>query len=44
MLQYYGVWEPPPNNKDAQRFYERVLLPKVAIDDIKDSMTLRGES
>ncbi len=42
VLQYYGVWEPPPVAKDALLFYERVLFPKVPIDDLKDSMTIRG--
>lgn len=44
VLQYYGYWEPPPVPKDAVMFYERVLLPKVSLDELKDSITLRGAS
>ena len=44
VLQYYGYWEPPPVLKDAVMFYERVLLPKVSLDELKDSITLRGRS
>ncbi len=42
VLQYYGYWEPPPVPKDAVMFYERVLLPKISLDELKDSITLRG--
>ena len=43
VLLYYGLWEPPPNAKDAAMFYERVLVPKISMDTVKDSLIVRGK-
>ena len=42
VLLYFGLWEPPPNAKDAATFYERVLIPKLTLNDLKHSLSVRG--
>jgi hypothetical protein len=43
VLTYYGHWEPPPVPKEAVLFYERVLLPKVSLEELTESLKIRSE-
>lgn len=41
--QYYDVWEPPPHNKLRLRFMERVLVPRLPMDRMRNTLNVRGD-
>jgi hypothetical protein len=41
--QYFEVWEPPPHNKVRLKFMQRVLIPRLPADKMRNALTVRGD-
>ena len=43
VTKYFGIYEAPPNAATRNHFFDRVLLPKLQYDDVKNSLICRGK-
>ncbi len=41
--QYFDVWEPPPHHKLRIKFLQRVLVPRLPFEKMRNALLVRGD-